>query len=54
MLEKYLKYRFLSNNTNKYKQYCNEWINSLLPEQLLYFEREMYNLIGNGKYDPSR
>lgn len=54
MLEKYLVFRFKSNNRNAYHHYCNEWIENLLPEQLMYFEKEMYNLINKGLYDPAR
>ena len=53
MLERYLEFRFRTNNIRKYyEKYYNEWVKGLTHEQLIYFEKEMNNLIKNGKYDP--
>lgn len=53
MLEKYLEFRFRTNNIKRYfENYYKVWVENLTEEQLLYFEREMNNLIKNGKYDP--
>jgi hypothetical protein len=54
MLDKYLKYRFKINNHPKYQKYFDEWLNGVTEEQLNYYEREMYNLIKIGIYDPER
>lgn len=54
MLERYLLFRFKANNRNAYHRYYDEWLSGVTDEQLEYFEREMYNLISQGKYDPER
>ena len=54
MLEKYLEFRFKTNNIRKYEKYYNEWLENVTDIQLQYFEKEMYNLIKQGKYDPER
>ena len=54
MLEKYLKFRFITNNVKHYHGYFDEWVSGLTETQINYFEREMENLINNGKYDPAR
>lgn len=54
MLEKYLEFRFKTNNIRKYEKYYNEWLENVTEIQLQYFEKEMYNLIKQGKYDPER
>lgn len=55
MLKKYLEFRFRTNNTKAYyAKYFKEWIEGLTDNQLIYFEREMFNLIKNGKYDPEK
>lgn len=55
MLEKYLEFRFRTNNIKRYyEKYYKEWAKGLTDEQLAYFEREMYNLIKKGVYDPER
>jgi len=52
MLEKYLEYRFKFNNRNSYHRYFEEWVKNITVDQLLYFEREMNNLISRGIYKP--
>jgi len=52
-LRKYLKFRFLMHCFNKYRHYVDEWIDNVTPEQCMYFEKEMNNLIKNGKYRES-
>lgn len=55
MLEKYLEFRFRTNNIKRYfENYFKEWVKGLTNEQLIYFEREMMNLIKKGIYDPGR
>ena len=54
MLEKYLLFRFKTNNHNRYHRYYEEWLSGVTKEQLEYFEKEMYKLIEDGKYDPER
>jgi len=54
MLKKYLEFRFRTNNRNAYHHYFNEWVNNITAEQAQYFEREMYNLINKGLYDPEK
>ena len=54
MLRKYLEFRFIHFNVKRYYEYVNEWIDGLTKDQLLYFEKEMYNLISLGIYDPER
>jgi hypothetical protein len=54
MLEKYLNFRFIHNNVKRYWKYVNEWIEGLNESQLAYFEKEMFNLIKEGTYDPER
>ena len=52
MLEKYLEFRFRTNNIKRYYEtYFKEWITK---DQLFYFKKEMINLIRLGKYDPDR
>lgn len=43
-LKAYLQYRCIHSWHPKYYKYIDEWINNVLPYQLLYFEREMKNL----------
>jgi len=54
MLKKYLEFRFTHFNINRYRHYMNEWIKGLTDDQLKYFEKEMYNLIEKGIYDPEK
>ena len=54
MLKKYLEFRFTHFNRKPYWHYMNEWIKGLTDDQLKYFEKEMYNLIKLGIYDPER
>lgn len=55
MLEKYLEFRFRTNNIKRYYEaYFKEWIEGLTEDQLFYFEKEMMNLIKLGKYDPDK
>ena len=55
MLEKYLEFRFRTNNIKRYyENYYKEWVSALTNEQLAYFEREMNNLIKKGLYDPEK
>ena len=54
MLHKYLVFRFINFNNKRYHHYVNDWIDGLTEEQLKYFEKEMYNLIKKGIYDPER
>lgn len=43
-VNEYLIYRFCSNNHNKYKHYCNEWIKNITETQLDYFILEKERL----------
>lgn len=43
-LKEYLKARFLRNNHNKYAKYCEEWINGITEDQVLYFLQEQKRL----------
>lgn len=52
ILRKYLEWRFITNNVKKYWQYCNEWIEHLHNDQLLYFKEEMMRLTKKGVYKP--
>ena len=54
MLEKYLRFRFYTNNRKPYHHYFDEWVSDLTKNQIDYFLREMENLIKDGKYDPER
>lgn len=54
MLRKYLEFRFINFNIKRYWNYVNEWIDGLTEEQLQYFQKEMYNLIKLGIYDPEK
>jgi hypothetical protein len=54
MLEKYLEFRFKNGLKQAYQKYFDEWLSGVTEEQLNYFEREMYNLIKLGIYDPER
>lgn len=54
MLEKYLEFRFKKGLKQAYQIYFDEWLSGVTEEQLNYFEREMYNLIKIGAYDPER
>ena len=49
-LRTYLEWRWRTNTFHKYQQYRDEWINNLVPSQLLYFKIEMQHLINNGTY----
>lgn len=40
----YLTYRFNTNNHNKYRKYCNEWIKNITKEQMDYFYEEARRL----------
>jgi hypothetical protein len=55
MLEKYLEFRFRTNNIKRYyERYFKEWVKGLTHNQLIYFEKEMFNLIKKGIYDPEK
>ena len=54
MLQKYLEFRFKNGLKRAYQAYFEEWISGVTKEQLVYFEREMNNLIKLGVYDPER
>ena len=54
MLGKYLNFRFIHNNVKRYWKYVNEWIDGLNESQLVYFEKEIHNLIKEGTYGPER
>lgn len=43
-INEYLKIRFNTNNHNKYKKYCNEWIKNLTRDQIKYFIEEANRL----------
>ena len=49
-LKTYLEWRFRVNNVGRYQRYRDEWINNLIPVQLLYFEKEMQHMIANKLY----
>jgi len=52
MLRKYLIWRFITNNVHRYEHYCQEWIENLHIEQLMYFKEEMIRLTKRGIYRP--
>ncbi len=54
MLKKYLEFRFKKGLKQEYQKYFDEWLSGVTAEQINYFEREMYNLIKIGAYDPER
>ena len=54
MLEKYLRFRFYTNNRKQYHHYYDEWVSVLTKNQLEYFENEMFKLIKLGIYDPEK
>lgn len=43
----YLQQRFYSNNHVKYRKYFEEWVQNVTEVQLMYFEKEKYNLDNN-------
>ena len=49
-LRRYLEWRFRVNNRTQYQKYRDEWINSVTPTQMMYFESEMRHLIDAGIY----
>ena len=50
VIKKYLIWRFNTNNINKYKKYCAEWVEKLTINQINYFKEEMNRLINRGEY----
>lgn len=54
MIEKYLEFRFKKSTPTKYHKYFKEWLSGVTEEQIIYFEREMFNLMKSGTYDPGR
>lgn len=49
-LRTYLQWRFYLHCFPRYRQYCNEWIDNVTPDQVLYFKEEMKRLTDNGIY----
>ena len=49
-MEKYLIWRFLTNNRKKYHHYCMSWIENLTEEQKQYFAEEKRRLTLKGIY----
>lgn len=40
----------MTNNVNRYRQYCQQWINNLTEEQIAYFKEEKKRLTNRGIY----
>lgn len=43
----YLQQRFYRNNHVKYRKYFEEWVQNVTETQLMYFEKEKFNLDNN-------
>ena len=44
-LNTYLEMRFYKENHSKYHKYFKEWVSNITETQILYFTKEMNNLI---------
>jgi hypothetical protein len=42
-LEEWLRYHWRRDNHPKYQRYFDEWMANLLPTQIEYFKKQMYN-----------
>lgn len=43
-IKEYLIQRFIRHNHNKYRKYCNEWIDNVTEDQINYFIEEKRRL----------
>jgi hypothetical protein len=42
-LEEWFRYHWRRDNHPKYQRYFDEWLKNLLPTQIEYFKKQMYN-----------
>lgn len=47
LLYEWLRREFYSSNHPKYRHLFNEWIKNITPEQIVGFEKQMYNKTHN-------